>query len=151
VVDEVTAKLAVLEESLRADLAGYATVERNAIDKEQSFLIGWDVRLSPVNATALQAGWAEFPDHEIVLWAGHGGRWELSWTADDVLFVERVIRAVVAGRVVERLGLHWASVKITFSDGTSKRTTVIAHSIPFPGWRKWRRKVHYSSYLPTDI
>jgi hypothetical protein len=82
--------------------------------------------------------------------AGHvGGRWELDRTMEDVDFIEQVVRAVAAGRVVEVFGPGRSRVEVTFPDGTQAVETggVSPRGCrPSPGWVRRGRRVNYAPY-----
>jgi hypothetical protein len=148
--DAVAARLSELEGSLRQELANHASVTRRAVADGS----GSDVDLTPVDAAALRVGWTEFAGFEIVVGAGHGGRWELEWSVEDADLTEQIVRAVIAGRAREWSGFGRSRVEITYADGSITRSTVydgcLAGLVPVPGWRRFSRKVIYSSYLPPD-
>ncbi len=82
--------------------------------------------------------------------AGHvGGRWELDRTMEDVDFIEQVVRAVAAGRVVEVFGPGRSRVEVTFPDGTQAVETGGVSPrgcLPSPGWVRRGRRVNYAPY-----
>lgn len=147
--DEAGALLAGLADRLSAELVDAATVERT--DFRDSSGIGWD--LEPVNPRSAPVSWMLFGD-EILLQAGRlyrGGRWELDRSLEDVEFVERVVRAAVAGRVTETSALARSRVEVTFEDGHMVHETGYegcrAVLVPLPGWRRWGRVTHYEPYV----
>ncbi len=99
--DEITARLATFEAQLRAELGDRASVRRRLVaDGTIS-----SVEITPSNPRALHLCWLEMFD-ELGFQAGHnGGRWELDRTDEDVALVELLVRAVIAGRVIETFTL----------------------------------------------
>ncbi len=144
--DPVSARLVGLENRLREDLGNSATVERGELAETESGT--WDVQ--PVNPRALPVNWMEWGD-QIILQAGLcGGRWELDRTPADVDFIEAVVRAAVAGRVVETRTLARSRVDVTFADGRTVHETgyegCLFGLVPLPGWRRWGKVTRYEPY-----
>ena len=78
-----------------------------------------------------------------------GGRWEQLRDSDDVGLLERIVEAVVAGRVVEVLALAPSSVTVTVADGSTETRSVsraLRGCFPLAGWSSWGRTVHYLPY-----
>lgn len=104
----------------------------------------------PARAGACDVCWFDFGSGDIILEVGGGGRWELSRTVEHAAFVEEIVDAVVAGRVVEVFAASRSSVTVTLSDGTVGRTTVNEGPIgclPLPGWTRWGRRLQYMPYV----
>jgi hypothetical protein len=146
--DDITASLAGLADRLRTELAGAATVEHS--ENRNLYGIAWEVR--PDNPRSVPVVWMVFGE-EILLQAGRldrGGRWELDRTAEDVDFVERVVRAAIAGRVTETSAPARSRVEVTFEDGRVVHETgyegCSSVLLPLPGWRRWGRVIHYEPY-----
>jgi hypothetical protein len=145
--DAIAARLEALEESLRRELAGRASVTRDAVDD------GWgsSVSLVPVGSATLRVGWTGFPGYDIFVGAGRNGRWELDWSPDDADLTEQIVRAVVAGRVQETFGPGRACVEVAYSDSVKDRSTnyrgCLVWLVPLPGWRRFGRKITYSPYV----
>lgn len=150
--DEAGALLAGLADRLRAELVGAATIERTEFRDTSG--IGWD--LVPVNPRSAPVSWMLWGD-ELLLQAGRlyrGGRWELDRSVEDVNFVERVVRAAIAGRVTETSALARSRVEVTLDDGHVVHETGYegcqAVLVPLPGWRRWGRVTRYEPYaLPS--
>lgn len=135
-----------LEVRLRADLAGVATVD--GAEWEPLFgLRTWDLR--PANPRSAPVHCFELRD-ELVLGVGVGDcRWELDRSPEGVRFVEAVVRAAVAGRVIETFAPGRSSVEVALGDGRVDRTatsTAPVGCIPLPRWHRWGRTVHYEPY-----
>ena len=150
--DEAGPRLAGLADRLSAELAGSATIERT--DLRDFDGTGWD--LEPLNARSAPVSWLLFGD-EILLQVGRlyrGGRWELERSLEDVEFVERVVRAAIAGRVTETSALARSRVEVTFEDGETVHETgyegCLAVLVPLPGWRRWGRVADYEPYGSTN-
>jgi hypothetical protein len=147
--DAVAVRLADLEESLRRELAGRASVTREAVDDGR----GSNVSLVPFDNAALRVGWTEFPGYDIFVGAGRNGRWELGWNLEDADLTEQVVRAVVAGRVEETFGPARTCVEVTYSDGVKDRSTnyrgCLVWLVRLPGWRRFGRKITYPPYAAT--
>ncbi len=146
--DAVSALLTDLESRLRLKMAGFASVERG------EFLDGrgtsWELR--PVNPRSVPVQWLAFGD-EIVLQAGRlnrGGRWELERKLEDVEFIEAVVRAAIAGRVVETSAPARSCVEVTLENGQVVHETgyegCLSGLIPLPGWRRWGQVIHFEPY-----
>jgi hypothetical protein len=110
----------------------------------------WELR--PTNPRSAPVQWLAFGD-EIVLQAGQlnrGGRWELERTPEDVAFVEAVVRATIAGRVVETSALARSRVDVTLEDGRVVRETgyegCLLGLLPLPLWRQWGKVSRYEPY-----
>lgn len=111
-----------------------------------------DVELRPRRAATLPLCW--FDDGEslqVETLGGPGGRWELDRTEADAVFLEDLVRSVVAGRVVEVFGGRDRSrVVITLSDGSTATETGYAAGprslVPRPGWRRRGKRVQYAPY-----
>lgn len=146
--DEVSALLSGLANRLGVELVGTAAIQRNQVSSIGG--TGWD--LQPVNPRSVPVSWLLFGD-EILLQAGklyRGGRWELDRSVEDVQFVERVVRAAVAGRVTETSALARSRVEVTLEDGQVVHETGYegcqAVLVPLPGWRRWGKRTHYEPY-----
>ena len=146
--DAISALLTGLEDRLRLELAHSARVERS------EFLGGegtsWAVH--PLNARSAPVQWWALGD-EIGLQAGRknrGGRWELERAYGDVAFVESVVRATIAGQVMETSALARSRVEVTLDDGQVLRETGYAGCLPgllpLPGWRRWGKVIHFAPY-----
>lgn len=140
--------LLALEERLRAELAGVATVERGDFPPGGGSY--WEVR--PLNPRSLVVHWLELGD-EINLQAGgydRGGRWELERTPENVEFIEAVVRAVAAGRAVETTALARSRVEVVLADGKVVQETgyegCASILLPLPGWPRWGRTTRYEPY-----
>ena len=146
--DEACALLAGLAARLSAELVDVVTVERTEVRSISG--TGWD--LEPVNPRSAPVSWLLFGD-EILLQVGRlnrGGRWELDRSLEDVEFVERVVRAAIAGRVTETSALARSRVEVTLEDGHVVHETgyegCLAVLVPLPGWRRWGRGTTYEPY-----
>lgn len=146
--EAVSALLIDLESRLRSDMADFASVERG------EFLDGkgtsWKLR--PVNPQSVPVQWLTFGD-EIVIQAGQlnrGGRWELERKLEDVEFIEAVVRAAIAGRIVETSALARSCVEVTLENGQVIRETgyegCLWGLVPLPGWRRWGQVIHFEPY-----
>jgi hypothetical protein len=104
------------------------------------------VEIDPRNPKALPMTWT-FLGQEIVVQAGrHGGRWELARTPEDVAFMKRLVRSIVAGRVRETFGPKRSCVEVTMEDGSIVSETGYANAVPVPGWKRRGRTVAYGEY-----
>ena len=146
--DAVSALLDGLEDRLRAELAHLASVVRGQFLDAQG--TSWWVQ--PFHPRSVPVCWFALGD-EVVLQAGQlnrGGRWELARTPGDVDFVEAVVRAAVAGKVVESSALARSQVVVTLEDGRVVSEAgyegCLSVLIPLPGWRRWGKVVHYEPY-----
>lgn len=142
--DGATARLGRFEQQLREDLGSKATVERR---RPANSLIS-EVAIRPRNPRSLRMVWLEMKG-ELGFQAGHhGGRWELDYTEADATFVESLVRAVIAGHVVETFAQSRSRVEITLDDGSVCRETGYTGilQVPLPGWPRWGRKVRYEPY-----
>jgi hypothetical protein len=144
--DAITSGLADLEVELRDELTGIARVTRQYIADERISVVD----IEPDNPDALGVSWFEMgPD--LMIQAGHnGGRWELDRSEWDVVFIEQIVRAVLAGRVVETFAPGRSHVVITLADGTAQYQTgydgCMAALVPLPGWKRFGRSVEYRAY-----
>lgn len=146
--DEVGALLAELVDRLREELVDAASVTRTEFRDGDG--IGWD--LQPVNPRSAPVSWILFGD-EILLQTGklyRGGRWELDRSLEDAHFVERVVRAAIAGTVTEISALARSRVEVTVEGGRVVHETGYegcwAVLVPLPGWRRWGRVAHHEPY-----
>jgi hypothetical protein len=123
--DELTRRLAAAVAAVRARFGDDVVAQDGCV-----------VRLrAPAGACAVS--WVQLRD-EIVLQVGTGGRWELPRDAATAAFVEDVLEAVLAGRVIEVLGPGRAAVAVTLADGRVERTFVRDHPpgcLHLPRWR----------------
>lgn len=106
------------------------------------------VSVRPAREGACEVSWIELGG-EVILQVSDGGRWELLRTTEDQELLERMIEAVVAGRVVEVLAPARSSVTVTLADGSTQSSAVrqgLMGCLPLPGWPRWGRTVHYLPY-----
>ena len=86
----------------------------------------------------------------IVTVGDNGGRWEMSYSEDDVTLGRRIIAATVAGRVQERSAFGRSQVVVTLDDGDTVRETGYSGCaslfVPQPGWTRWGRLTKYEPY-----
>jgi hypothetical protein len=79
-----------------------------------------------------------------------GGRWELTYSDEDVGLVRRIIAAAVAGRVEERRAFGRSRVVVTFEDGETVHETGYSRCasllVPQPGWARWGEVIRYEPY-----
>ncbi|WP_336027125.1 hypothetical protein [Geodermatophilus sp. FMUSA9-8] len=146
--DGVAPRLTALADRLATDLAGRATVET----AELPGVSGTSWTLRPLDPRSTPVQWLLLAD-EVLLWVGRlgrGGRFELDRTAEDVGFLERVVRAAVAGRVREVSAPARSRVEVILEDGQVVGETGYAGCLPgllpLPGWRRWGREVRYAPY-----
>jgi len=70
-----------------------------------------------------------------------GGRWELDYDSTGAAFAHNALKAVVAGRVEERVAFGRSQLTLTFQDGSTHTETgvngCLAALTPQPGWRRW--------------
>lgn len=149
---EVAALLDGLARRLELELAGAATVGCTALPGSDG--TAWD--LQPVNPRSVPASWVLFPD-ELLLQVGgshRGGRWELAPSCADAAFAEQVVRAVLAGRVVETSAPARSRVQVVLEDGRTVHETgytgCLPVLVPLPGWRTWGRATRYEPYAATQ-
>jgi hypothetical protein len=86
----------------------------------------------------------------IVTVGDDGGRWELSYTDEDVALARRIIAATVAGRIEERKAFGRSHVVVTFEDGETIGETGYSGCasllVPQPGWTRWGDRIRYEPY-----
>jgi hypothetical protein len=87
-------------------------------------------------------------DHFLIVTVGsNGGRWELSYSEDDVMLARRIIEATVAGRVQERSAFGRSQAVVTLANGETVRQTGYSGCaslfLPQPGWTRWGRLTDY--------
>jgi hypothetical protein len=145
---QVTARLRAIEDRVSA-LGSVVAVTHEPFDEFE----GHVVSAVPANPRSLAFSWIWMGD--VVFQAGrHGGRWELEPTAADLQFLDDVVAAVVAGRVVETFGAKRSAVAFTLADGNVAREVGyevgLAALIPLPGWRRWGRRIQYEPYADAD-
>ena len=131
-------RLAAFTELLRATLGSDATISTADVG---TFVA---VSVEPRRTDALEVGWLQ-SDDQVVLSAGSGGRWELEPTAQDVQYLEDIVRAVVAGRVTEVRGRHRSRVEVTLADGMVDVSTVydgFPVLLPHRGWSRLTPRVY---------
>lgn len=143
--DPVESRLEQLRDRVAAKVQGRGEVQVRQAGQ------GWlQVDLVPRSERAAPAGWLELGETEVILGvAQRGGRWELGTSEDDLLFVENVIDAVIAGAVVQTLAPGRARVVVTLADGQRHKTSVVdapKGCLPLPGWRFWGRTIRYGPY-----
>jgi hypothetical protein len=144
--DEVARLLRQLADDLERRLGEAAFVKR--VSREDVAVSSVDV--VPRLATACPVSWVELGSTELNLQVSHGGRWELDRSVDDVRFIERVVEAVLDGKVVEVFRPGRSRVVVTLEDGSERHSSVgeaPLGCLPVPLWRRWGRKVHYSPYV----
>ena len=82
----------------------------------------------------------------------NGGRWELSYSDDDIDLVRGIIDATVAGRVEERSALGRSRVTVTLGDGRTRHETgyfgCATLLVPQLGWTRWGKLTSYEPYNP---
>ena len=86
----------------------------------------------------------------IVTVGDDGGRWELSYSDDDVALARDIIAATVAGRVSERSAFGRSRVVVTLEGGGTVHETGYSGCasllVPQPGWTRWGRLTDYEPY-----
>jgi hypothetical protein len=86
----------------------------------------------------------------IVTVGDNGGRWEMSYSEDDVRLGRRIIAATVAGRVHERSAFGRSQAVVTLDGGGTVRETGYSGCaslfVPQPGWTRWGRLTEYEPY-----
>ncbi len=79
-----------------------------------------------------------------------GGRWDLSYTDEDIALARRIIAATVAGRIEERKAVGRSHVVVTFEDGETIGETGYSGCalllVPQPGWTRWGDRIRYEPY-----
>ncbi|RZS68705.1 hypothetical protein EV187_1140 [Agromyces ramosus] len=79
-----------------------------------------------------------------------GGRWELSYTDEDIALARRIIAAAVAGRIEERKAFGRSRVVVTFEDGETIGETGYSGCaslvVPQPGWTRWGEGIRYEPF-----
>ena len=147
---DVQARLAAFTEELRIYLGDAATVTRDGPTEDYTA----QTTVTPHRAGALDVSWAEFgygDTGEVSLTAGHIGGWfEMDGTMVNADDVEDIVRAVVAGRVVEVFGPGRSRVEVVVSNGEVWRETggvAPKGCLPIPGWVRRGRRVEYLPYV----
>lgn len=140
--DLISERLTGLAAQLQTELGHAATVTTDSD--------GTDTTITPVRGDALSVTWNDF-GVALQLTAGHnGGRWEDIGRDDEgVQFIEDMVRAIIAGEVVEVFGLRRSTVQVAMPDGEVIEETGHAFPlgiIPLPGWRRRGRRVRYAPY-----
>jgi hypothetical protein len=86
----------------------------------------------------------------IVTVGDNGGRWEMTYSEDDVRLGRRIIAATVAGQVHERSAFGRSQAVVTLDDGETVRQTGYSGCLPLlvpqPGWTLWGRLTEYEPY-----
>ena len=86
----------------------------------------------------------------IVTVGDDGGRWELSYTDEDIALARRIIAATVAGRVEERRAFGRSRVVVRFEEGETIGETGYSGCasllVPQPGWTRWGERIRYEPY-----
>ena len=142
----VTDRLLALEASLRLRLADRADVDRSQLNDHIAV-----ITLLPHRHTALTVEWLDIAGNQLQINAGYiGGVWELDREHSDVDFLESIIEAVIAGRVVETFGHRRSRVEVTLADGRVEQETgtsgCLNALIPRLGWTHRGRQVTYDAY-----
>ncbi|MDT0143675.1 hypothetical protein [Microbacterium sp. PRC9] len=79
-----------------------------------------------------------------------GGRWELDYDDQSLALAESLVRAAIAGRVVQRSACGRSTVEVTLADGVVMQETgyrgCLPLLLPLPGWRTWGKGTHYEAY-----
>jgi hypothetical protein len=147
--DVVGSRLEAFADRVEAEYAATCTVARRMISDDRIRSV-W---IAPTNAQASQTGWLDFGSYlQVSAGSGQaGGSWELDRTVENVGFVERVVTAVVQGRVTEVFGPSRSRVSVTFDDGTVWTET--GYNAPWgfppsPEWARHGRVLNYSPYRP---
>jgi hypothetical protein len=103
-------------------------------------------RARPINVIAEQ--------FFIVTVGDDGGRWELSYSDEDIALARRIIAATVAGRIEERRALGRSRVIVTLEDGEMIGETGYSGCasllVPQPGWTRWGETTHYEPYRSSE-
>ncbi|WP_315097412.1 hypothetical protein [uncultured Cellulomonas sp.] len=140
-----TSELAILEGRLREDLQGHATVQRQVLEGGRISAVD----VAPNNQDSLHVSWIEMLD-EVILEVGSAGRWELAETQDALTLIEKIIAAVVAGRVTETTSPGRSFVEVMLDDGaTESSTRATARSgstMRLPGAQKSESTIRYQPY-----
>lgn len=83
-----------------------------------------------------------------------GGRWELGYGEDDVVFARDVIESTIAGRVCERRAIGRSRVTVTLSGGEPVSDVGyeggLTSLLVQPGWTAWGKLIEYAPYRPTQ-
>jgi hypothetical protein len=140
--DAVARRLLALAEDLERELGPAVQVERDPS--------GGEVVLQPARPDAMTVGWSAAEGQELQLWLGASGCWwEVGRTLDDVVFLEDVVRSIVAGRVQQILAPGRSKIVVRLSDGSLDRYTendAPVGCIPLPLWPRWSRRISYTPY-----
>lgn len=143
--DEIAERLAALAARLQTELRDSVVV---TADSDGPW--GTAITLAPTREGALAVTWNDF-GVTLQLTAGHhGGRWEdIDRDEEGVQFIDHMVRAIVAGKVVEVFGLRRSTVRVTMPDGEVVEETGYEFplgAIPLPGWRRRGHHVRYAPY-----
>ncbi len=142
---EVSATLDSLTEFARSLAGNAASYERTTIAEHPIAVVDIDPvekHSCPINIIGEQ--------FLIVTVGSVGGRWELSYSNDDVNLAKQIIAAVVAGDVTERSAFGRSRVTVILEDRTSRHETgfdgCVSLLVPQPGWTRWGRLTTYLPY-----
>ena len=150
--DEFRSRLDAFERRLQSDLMGTALVERVPLGADDDNWI--DTSLTPTNTRALGLSWIW--NGELILQsnAGGGARWELTPCEEDLALLERIVQAVVAGRVTTVAAFGRDGIFVTPADGQVEATTCIngclSGLIPQIGWTHWGRTRTFEPYADAS-
>jgi ribosomal protein S1 len=103
--------------------------------------------IEPVNHLACPVSIAELGDQEWVLSVSRGGRWEATRSAENLVLIESLVRAVIEGHVSETIRPGGARVTITTSDGKLHKSAIQSSTMVFFAERKsWYRRHDFAPF-----
>ena len=147
--DELGARLESLADDIEAEYSQVCTVVRTSGQRQHDIRNVW---VTPTNPAATAVGWDDMGSQlQAYAGGGHGGRWELDRSPDDVDFIEEVVHAAIEGRVAEVLGPSRSRVEVTLRSGEVVAETggvAPGGCLPLPGWVKFGRRLQYEPYRP---
>lgn len=143
-MDELAVRWESLLERLRSSLDGKTTVEETYRSTEADDPVFADADFRPADGGDPELALVCLAEDELLLSFGDGtNRWELDWSEDSILMVERIAEAVCAGRWKQYNAPGRKHLDVELDDGTVLDTTTLrapAGLIPLPGWVHRARK-----------
>ena len=139
--DAPSTRLKALEHQLRDELGHRALIERSQPAGTRVEI----VQIRPTNPRSCSMTWVEMTD-ELLFTAAR--QWDLDRTDHGVALIESLVRAVIAGRIVETFAHARSWVDIALDDGAVMTKTGYDSILlfPIPRWRRRGRTVRYEPY-----
>lgn len=111
---QIARELLGFEQGLRTAHGHVLTIERAKLSDGRIST----VTVAPTDPASTGLAWVEMVD-EVIIEVGRFGRWELDHTEDGLEFLKAIVRAVIAGDVVEQAAGRGGKTTVRLEDGST--------------------------------